>query len=344
MYSQTTKYLIPLLNALLNGKINSFEINHLVRIAHSFASVRLTQLIRSHKIHFEIYPFTISSLALDCIAELFQRDEDGNYYELIAYFSLYEGSITFTDEEIVQRFQALVFSKLNDGIIRLYHEHDPILSKILRNLKSAIKKDNTLIMFDRFGELFFSPSTLEERNDHLVEFPFDEMEAALANLVHEKGNIKRYLNSLSDLLQNSNCYRRFVKVIDLAVIIKSLSIKYDFTIISSSNIENDMLQNDIVKIVETSLLDLRKSFDEMYLRSNKMKSEDLNKYMNAVGELLKDTFVLNNGNNLSHYDYLQKSIPGINYDEYHNQHRIRFEYMVKLAKKHTIEKIKQIIE
>ena len=280
MYSKTEKYLTPLLNAAINGTINSFEINYLVRIAHRFASVRLTQLVKSHKIHFEIYPHTISSLALDCNAEIFQRDEEGNYYELIAYFSDYERLDKYTDIEVVQRFQALVFSKLNDGIIRLYR--DPILSKILRNLKSAIKNNSSLFFFDRFGEIYFSPSPPGERNDHLVEYPFEELESELVKVIHINGNIKQYLEIVTDLLRNTVVYRRFIRVIDLAVIIKKLSIKLDFTIISSSNVENEMLQNDIVKIVETCLLDLRKSFDCIYVKSNKMKTETMDRYMQAI--------------------------------------------------------------
>jgi hypothetical protein len=149
-------------------------------------------------------------------------------------------------------------------------------------LKSAIKNNSSLFFFDRFGEIYFSPSPPGERNDHLVEYPFEELESELVKVIHINGNIKQYLEIVTDLLRNTVVYRRFIRVIDLAVIIKKLSIKLDFTIISSSNVENEMLQNDIVKIVETCLLDLRKSFDCIYVKSNKMKTETMDRYMQAI--------------------------------------------------------------
>jgi len=193
--SRVEKYLIPLLRSALSGNINNFEINHLVKIAHQFAISRLSQLISSRKISFAIQPHTISSIALDCIAEIFERDENNNFIELINYFDGERSVATIPDEQIMIHFRILVFSKLKDGIFRIYREYDPVTSKILRNIKLIAKSSEQIIVHERFGDTFLSLGKIE-LDEHLPEYPYEELESILINRVHKKENIKILLLEL----------------------------------------------------------------------------------------------------------------------------------------------------
>jgi len=73
---QIKKYLIPILKAILAGNATNSEINLLVKIAHHFALTRLRQIIFSQKIHLEIYPHSVSSVALNSFFEPFFKNQD----------------------------------------------------------------------------------------------------------------------------------------------------------------------------------------------------------------------------------------------------------------------------
>ncbi|HCA81933.1 MAG TPA: hypothetical protein DEP53_19560 [Bacteroidetes bacterium] len=49
------------------------EVNALVRIADSFASQCIRQLLHSGRLHLHSFAITFEGVAFDCIAEMFQR-------------------------------------------------------------------------------------------------------------------------------------------------------------------------------------------------------------------------------------------------------------------------------
>jgi len=73
---QFKKYLISILKAVLAGNATNSEINLLVKTAHHFALTRLRQIISSQKIHLEIYPQSLSFVALNSFFEHFFKNQD----------------------------------------------------------------------------------------------------------------------------------------------------------------------------------------------------------------------------------------------------------------------------
>jgi hypothetical protein len=337
--SRVEKYLIPLLRSALSGNINNFEINHLVKIAHQFAISRLSQLISSRKISFAIQPHTISSIALDCIAEIFERDENNNFIELINYFDGERSVATIPDEQIMIHFRILVFSKLKDGIFRIYREYDPVTSKILRNIKLIAKSSEQIIVHERFGDTFLSLGKIE-LDEHLPEYPYEELESILINRVHKKENIKILLLELLQILAESDRYRKFYSLIDISLILKDLFLKLELPVTTHYNHDDFLINTDIKSIVEKSIIEIKNELANKYLTNNKIEKELFDSFLEAIIEMLNDTYILNDGLELSHYDYLKKINPDYSYDEYRNNHRIKFEYMVKLSKKIVVNNLK----
>lgn len=337
-----TKFIIPLIKSAIEGKITPFEINRLVKFAHQFAIIRLTQLLKNQKITFDIYPHTINSVALDCIAEIFETDEENRFPELTIYFSNERDPYKVTEEQTLINFRTLVFSKLNDGIFRIYHENDPITSKILRNIKLAIKNSSSFKTFERFGQTFISGSFTI--NFHLPPFPVHELESELMHLLHKKVNIKDALNELCRLLDGSNQYRNFISLLDTSLILKSIYLKTDSIQPVSFTIDADLTDMDIKTIVENSINEINKTIEKKYLIKKKLSDFEFSCYMNAIHQLLINKYILNNGTEFSHYDYLKVTLPKLTYEEYRNKHRIHFEYIVKLSKKIVTENLKDAFE
>ncbi len=111
--------------------------NAVVRRAYQLALVRLRQLMNSGRLHLHSFGIPVEGVAFDCIAELFQRDEEGRFVDIADYFSGDRSMDLMDEDEARHHFRVLVFRKLQDGISRLYRENDPILSRLIRNIKVA---------------------------------------------------------------------------------------------------------------------------------------------------------------------------------------------------------------
>ncbi len=338
MNSNIIKFIIPLIKSAIDGKITPFEINQLVKSAHQFAAIRLTQLLRNQKITFDIYPHTINSVALDCIAEIFEMDEENRFPELMIYFSNERDPNKVTEEQTLINFRTLVFSKLNDGIFRIYHENDPITSKIIRNIKLALKNSGSVKTFERLGETFLSPSSLI--NFHLPPFPLQELESELLHLLHKRVKIKTALSEMCILLDNNNQYRNFISLLDAALILKSIYLKIDSVSPVSFTMDADLMDMDVKKIVENSINEINLIMEEKYLIKKKLTDFEFTCYMKAICQLLTNTYIFNDGVELSYFDYIKETLPQLTYDEYRKKHRIQFEYIAKLSKKRVTENLK----
>lgn len=323
--------IILLLREVVSDNASSSQITELVRVAHHIAVTRLKQMVSSGKLHLQSFPLSLESVAFDCIAELFARNEQQQFVELKEYF-IGEQTLDKLNEEAVQHFRALVFRTLHDGIFRLYRENDPILSKILRNIKIAIHKESTIQEYDRFGITHLFSCSLSERNDNLPGIEVEEVERLLSGMTSSGINAHRYLLCIFDFLNSQETYRRSISLIDIAIVYKRLLLKNNEFAHTVDMIDSEVLSSDTLNIVTTSINIAEKNLRTRYVNNGKITSEIFNQYFSAINEILQDTFIHNDGSTQSYFDYLIVQIPDLEYEEYRLHHRSHFEYMVKLAK------------
>ncbi len=97
-----------------------------------------------------------NDVAYDCIADLFQKDEKGNYVKLQAFFNSLNIQ-SLSNQEILSHLRRIVSSRVNQGLFRIYQEAYPSLGKIIRNIKVSIQVVNNFNETERFGEIYISP-------------------------------------------------------------------------------------------------------------------------------------------------------------------------------------------
>ena len=222
--SQAPKNLHTLLESVLSGSGSESEINSLVRLAFNVASFRLRQLVKSGRLHLHSFAISVEGIAFDCIAERFQRDECGSFVELEGYFSESRSLQILDEHEVEHYFRRLVFSKLNEGIFRLYRENDPVLGRILRNLKTAAQSTRGLKQFERPGQVYVYTCGEDHRNDQLPEFPIDQIQTEHARASHKNENSLEYLKKFFEILNDQQQFRRFYALIDIATLPSSSNV------------------------------------------------------------------------------------------------------------------------
>lgn len=340
---QTIKfYLVPSLKAMLKGKATQLEINLVVKFAHQFAVTRLTQLFRNRKIYFDIYPHNLNTIALDCIAEMFERDESNNFVELTNYFE--DKKIKdLSDEEVISCFRTLIFSKIHDSIYRIYNEHDPVLGKIIRNIKLIVKKETSVYKFQRFGTTFLALCDERERNYQLPECQIEELQKEVTLILKGNENIKKIFLAVMQVINNSISFRKFISLLDAAIVIKRILFNLRINIDEVFRSDDTLLENDLEKIVRNALVEVRTTLTDKYGGKAKMAEEFLESYISAIEELMTNIFIKNDGLEMNNYDCLANHLPGLAYEDYREKHRNQFEYMVRISKDIVIDKLKTLI-
>ncbi|MCK9210871.1 MAG: hypothetical protein M0P61_08565 [Ignavibacteriaceae bacterium] len=340
---QTIKfYLVPSLKAMLNGKAGQLEINLVIKFAHQFAVTRLAQLVKNRKVYLDIYPHNLNTIALDCIAELFERDEKNNFVELIHF---YEGKRIkdLSDEEIISYFRNLIFSKIHDSIYRIYNERDPVLGKILRNVKLIVKKEETINKFQRFGITFLSLCNEDERNYQFPEYPIEELQSEVTLLLKGNENIKKIFLSTMQVINNTISYRKFFSLLDIAIVIKRILFNLRINVDEFFRLDDALIETDLEKIVRNALIEVRSTLKDKYGEKEKTTTKYLESYISAVEELMTNIFIRNDGLEMSNFDCLANQIPNLEYEEYRRTHRNQFEYMVRVSKDIVIDKLKVLM-
>jgi hypothetical protein len=339
----SSSHIPPLLHKVLSGDASISETNLIVRHAHHFALVRLKQLLASGALHLHSFPVTLESTAIDCIAELFERDSEGVFIELEHFFSVEHDLSRLTNDDIIAHFRSLVFTKLKDGIFRLYRENDPVLSKILRNLKIAVDKNSNISLIERLGITYLIFSKNNAANIHLPEYPLDLLEKEVAKHYRQGESSGNFLSVVSTIFAEQDHYRRMYSLIDCAVVLKRVSASYKIPMEEIFAAEDGFLMQDIHSVVERTLIQIQRDLRKRYVESGKITDDVFKKYFSAISEMIIDAFVRSDGSEKSYDEYLQYHIKSLTYDEYRKNHRVQFEYMTKLAKKAVREQLKELL-
>jgi len=329
---QAPKNIHPLLKSALSGSASGLEINSLVRNAINFASLRLRQLVRSGRLHLQSFAISVEGVAFDCIAELFQRGENGVFVELEAYFSEDRSLDILDEKEAEHYFRRLVFSQLNEGIYRLYRENDPILGRILRNLKMAVRTVAGFRQFDRLGQTYLHRCSEGELLEELPEYPVEQIQTEMASRAGTKSNAQQYLSLFFKILDEQDQYRRFYALIDIAIVIKRVSVRRSMAIETMVDTDDPSLRLDLEDFLRGNSVELKQILFARYVESGKISAELFECYAHALEDIVFDVFAHNDGADLSHADYLRKYIPDLTVLDYRKFHRTHFEYMVRVAK------------
>ena len=174
-----------------------------------------------------------TDIAFDCIADLFQQNEEGRFVQLEAYFSSFDIA-NESDESLLSHLRRLVFSKANQVIFRIYNETDPSLGKIIRNIKLAIQSLNNFDIVTRFDETCILPSACETL-EHLPAIKRNEFENQIRNTAHGTETIPQLLAQLSLYLRQQTEYSRLVPMVSVALVFRSL---YQNQKVSADEFEN----------------------------------------------------------------------------------------------------------
>jgi len=280
----------------------------------------------------------LEDLAWDCIADLFERDEDGHFSQLETYFINVEIN-EIHEGDLVSLTRRLIFSKVNDGLFRNHKNFDRSLSKIIRNLKLAaedhpeidiaIVNNRTSLVFD-----------IEENDGPSI--PPEILEAWLFRHIEPKLNTKDILELVVELFRQNQMYSNSIPVVWLAQSIRHVYAKMnrEFKEVpahSKPHFFNGELTTFIEQIIDLKREDLYAS----YVETGKIPITLFDHYLNAVVDILHDDFIKDDPVADSYFEHLKKHLPQLEKATYREEHRQYLEYLVKIIRKDFTNEVKK---
>jgi hypothetical protein len=257
---------------------------------------------------------------------------------LDAYFSALPVAEA-SDEDLLIHLRRLVFSRVNQGIFRLFNEADPSLGKIIRNIKLALQSLRTFVEFERFGEPCIAPIMCETL-EALPPIEIEELERALVRVTRSGEHVPGMLAKLSVYLREQNTRSRILPLISAAHVLRSAYSIRNTNRVEAIEVEASFSETDSVSIVKEACLEVKIELMHRYTLKGKVSEEIFLKYFEGIERHLCEKLVHQNGYDASLFEALQMVWPELSKEDYRKKHRSRLEYLHRIALQRAVAKLK----
>lgn len=279
----------------------------------------------------------IDDLALDCIADLFGRQD--HCFKGIEDFISREEAEKLSESQIEVKIRQLIFSKVNDGLYRNYKKLDPSLSRIIRNLKRTLDEDKvSRASYDaNTGEILTGnvEKKLPNISDEILEIKLSSRYAEINNSVDA-------VQSLVEILDESEAYAPRFKLINYAVILRK---------VSAYRLENEEEQDQdhpgkkhdnetLKKTLRQCINEEKKHLTKTYVLSDKLSREQLDKYLMAIEDIIIADFICEMPRE-GYFEHVEFHFPELTYDRYRADHRPIVEYITKKLRGRFLSQIRK---
>lgn len=311
----------------------------LVESSRKLALSYLIKKSRSNSLSVAAFGLSIEDLALDCIAELFERDSEGAFPVMQTYFGeRIADDATEADLKIALR--RLVFSKVNENLFRRYHETDTNLSKIIRNLKDAAKVDDRLDIAKHKGEKWIVVSVEADASNEDRLFgplaPIEILESFFTSELHEHPLVRDLARRLVAFVDHYPQYANGYPIVAAALALRSAYVRTeavgdDESITTPSRSTMDI--EDAIGDVTQAVFSEKKA---SYVGRGKVDETVYNAYNQTVEDILSAQLLPDVAVH-SYQDILARNLKDLDDDEYQDNHRNILEYLAKVARQELYE-------
>jgi len=300
----------------------------------------------------------LEDVAIDCIADLFTRNEKGEFIQLQRYFGN-ELSVEETpdDMQILSMLRRLIVKKTKQELSRIFKERDPEGAKIIRNIKVAIKNSEKFISFKEMGREFvcFKKNTTtinEGQETHKYNYFGTEKSVIPEKMLFQffleqyspSDSISSMLDKMMEIVNGLDDFHNYLAIDLISSIIREVTFQHVHEKLSDVDDNSPIheIQKKEIRRVNHSVVKLmHQKINNQYLSRNKITPQKANIYCMAISDFI--TELTQDKDTDSNYKYLKRYIPELTQRSYREQERSIFEYLVKVTKKSLRKKLKELL-
>ncbi len=314
-------------SALLSGTFDSEHERFMLTSAHALAENLLRmKFIQSPSVKLHL-GLNERDLGYDCIAELFERDEQKQLVHFVTYFSNFNVA-SLSDQELLLQFRRIVTSAVNQSLMHVYRDFDPELGKILRNIKLAIAAHKAFIESDRFDETCIAPIDAEGAEHHPTP---DQLTIFELMTRHVSGNefVPQMLSIYSRVIREQEEYSRIVPLLTIAMAFRALYASKRAPAVQSTNghdtsFEMEEIIRHRITVIRSSILN--------HHHHKSSTAEHIHHYFQTIQDMFLSKIDASEVKAESMFKGLQSYISDLTMDEYRRSHRTKIEYYYRLCR------------
>lgn len=326
------------LKKLLRG--NKKGIDVFAHQCQNMALVYLKSKVASGNYFLKDISDDLEDLAWDCVADLFERDEDDNFVQLERYFAnLSLNKVSEGDLKIKTR--RLVFSKVNDSIHRIFGNHDHSLSKIIRNIKNACNNlDLEIKRINKSNHIILAKNYDQEKPTMAHEF----LEIKLSHRVLGSMNMIDVMKEVKSIFANQKIYRKIIAVVPLARTIRRTFVKSNKKIKSHVIPQNSLFLNEeLHEFLDKAIEQYENHFYQTYVESGKVEEPIFKAYIHTIRDILQHHYIKEKKCGDGYFSHLKKYLCEVDKTTYRKKHRQYLEYMTDLIRTELIRRLKKVV-
>ncbi|MDZ7271350.1 MAG: hypothetical protein ONB17_07020 [candidate division KSB1 bacterium] len=301
----------------------------------------------------------LEDLAMDCVAELFMRDEQGAFVQLRKYFGQKLEEIGDNDAEMMLQVRRLVVKKTKQELSRIFRERDPEGAKVVRNIKVAVRNAKDLTSFREMGREFicFAPNGHSgQARDALYPHcpplrrtcppcPEEMLCLQFNGVNHPRDSVSASIRKLLALVDADPGYQNYLSVDVVARIIRTVRNEMFRDNVggerhTSTPLEHVQLE-EIRLAKERAIRHIRQKLHATYLEGGKLGEEKAAIYCDALVDVLDD--MVEERRPDSYFRLLKDRMPTLTQKQYRQQERTVFEYLAKVAKKEFRQQLRALL-
>ncbi len=303
----------------------------------------------------------LDDLALDCIAELFSRDDNGQFEQLKRYFEpkLAEDP-DISEPEVLVLTRRLIVKKTKQELSRIFRERDPEGAKIVRNIKVAVRNSAKLYIFNELGKdyVFYTngyalfedqPSWSDELLAYLRKTALPLPEDILLNHFMEvyspNDSVATLVQKLLQSIHSLDEYQNYVSLESIVKLMRNMkmeSFRERMTAEESVPTPLDQLETkEIESYIDVVMERIWQKIDSQYLSTGKLSRDKADIYHKALRDVLDD--LIQKKNNSSYYRNLKFYLPELTQRDYRQRERSVFEYLAKVAKREFRKHLEELL-
>ncbi len=301
----------------------------------------------------------LDDLAIDCIAELFGTDGNGNFPQLKKYYELKIAELPeVNDAEVLVLTRRLIIRKTKQELSRIFRERDPEGAKIVRNIKVAVRSCEKLRVFRDMGKEFVfytNGGNFHEANwngeliAHLRKdkppIPEDILHTRFLDIYSPNDSVSTSIKKLLEFIYGLD---GFQNCLPMEAIIKLMrSIKFEafrerlLTEETEATPLDHLESKEIESYIGVVMQDIWDKIQSQYIDTGKLEETKADIYSKALRDVLYD--LIQKKDNSSYFRNLKYYLPELSQREYRQQERSVFEYLAKVAKREFRKHLKELL-
>jgi hypothetical protein len=334
--AQLNSGLREIISAIAASSHTPPQLNRLVAVCHALASAFVKSKLSSGAINRALISLPASDIAYDCISDLFQLDHRGEMVQVKTYFEGM-GFAAMSETELLTHLRRLVFSRVNHGLVRIYNEVDPVLGRIIRNVRLAVGALQNFVEVDRFGEALLEPCLCDPLY-YLSPFDSGELEREFRSIASAKEHVPGLMSKLSLILRQQEEYCRAVPLLTAAFMIRRLYTD-EF---EESGVTDPLEVHDGIAghAILRACAEVHGLARVSYIETGKADDETVEKYIKTIERGLRERLVALDGADFSYFEALKTLISDLSVEEYRKTHKSRIEYLGRMAFEKVVSRLR----